>query len=105
MIAIIVVTALLGWIIYKLTARRCGTGECPHGYHDYGCQPICPLYEHCWGSQQDSDSDSGHDFLSDNMTAQQEDGDWRTIYMDDTRLYDSECDEEFDHDLDDNDGW
>ena len=105
MIAAIIVVSIFGWVIYKLISGGSNTKECPYGYQDYGCQPICPLYEHCWGSRQDSDSDLGHGFLSDNMTAQQEDGDWRTVYMDDTRYYDRECDEEFDHDLEDNGGW
>ena len=25
---------------------------CPHGYEDFGCQPCCPLYEHCWGKRE-----------------------------------------------------
>ena len=28
-------------------------GFCPHGYDDFGCQPCCPLYEHCWGEQEE----------------------------------------------------
>ena len=113
------------WIIVKLTPTRYYTRNCPWGYHNYGCQPECPLHEHCWGkhpesrntthhdhnfwSQQDSgsssNSNSGHGFLSDNMTAQQEDGDWRTVYMDDTRYDDRERDEENDHDRFNNGGW
>ncbi len=113
------------WIIVKLTPTRYYTRNCPWGYHNYGCQPECPLHEHCWGkhpesrntthhdhnfwSQQDSGSssnfNSGHGFLSDNMTAQQEDGDWRTTYMDDIRYDDRKRDEENDHDRFNNGGW
>lgn len=109
------------WIIADLTPTRYYTRNCPWGYHDYGCQPECPLHEHCWGphpksenkthhdhsfwQHHDSDSDSGQSFLSDNTTAQQEDGDWRTVYMDDTRYDDRERDEEYDNDRFDNGGW
>ena len=27
--------------------------SCPHGYDDFGCQPECPLYEHCWGKREE----------------------------------------------------
>ena len=54
---------------------------------------------------QHDGSSSEHGFLSDNTTAQQEDGDWRTVYMDDTRYDDRERDEEYDHDRFDNGGW
>ena len=109
------------WIIVKLTPTRYYTRNCPWGYHNYGCQPECPLHEHCWGphpnssktthhsnnfwSHQDFNSESEHGFLSDNTTAQHEDGDWRTTYMDDIRYDDRERDEEYDHDRFDNGGW
>ena len=28
-------------------------GGCPFGYDSFGCQPHCPLYEHCWGKRDD----------------------------------------------------
>ena len=113
------------WIIVKLTPTRYYTRNCPWGYHRYGCQPECPLHKHCWGkhpesrntthhdhnfwSQQDSgsssNSNSGHGFLPDTPTSQNEDGDWRTTSMDDIRYDDRERDEENDHDRFDNGGW
>ena len=109
----------LVWIIVKLTPTRYYTRNCPWGYHYYGCQPECPMHEHCWGPHpmkenstqhnhsfwQHQDSDSGQSFLPDTPTFQNEDGDWRTTYMDDIRYDDRERDEEYDHDRFDNGGW
>ena len=121
----IAILSSLVWIIAKLTPTRYYTRNCPWGYHNYGCQPECPLHEHCWGkypksrdtthhdhsfwSHQDSGSGSNYNseesFLPNVPTPQNEDGDWRTVYMDDTRYDERERDEEFDHDRDNNGGW
>jgi len=120
----IIIFLLLGglvWMLVKLTTPKYPyiTKNCPWGYHNYGCQPECPLHEHCWGSHpmkenstqhnhsfwQHQDSDSGQSFLPNTPTSQNEDGDWRTTYMDDIRYDDRERDEEYDHDRFDNGGW
>ena len=49
-----------GILIYAIiTGIFCGGdsgnnagGWCPHGYDSFGCQPECPLYEHCWGPRK-----------------------------------------------------
>ena len=103
-------------IIAKLTPTRYYTRNCPWGYHDYGCQPNCPMHEHCWGpntmnNDHSNDNSAEHNhfgrgFLPDvPARPENEDGDWRTVYMDDTRYDDRERDEEFDNDRFDNGGW
>ena len=123
-IGAIIIFLLLGglvWMLVKLTTPKYPyiTKNCPWGYHKYGCHPDCPMHEHCWGPHpmkenstqhnhsfwEHQDSDSGQSFLPDTPTSQNEDGDWRTVYMDDTRYDDREHDEEFDHDRDNNGGW
>ena len=121
---VIIILAVFGglvWMLVKLTTPKYPyiTKNCPWGYHRYGCHPDCPMHEHCWGPhplkggsshhnhgfEQHQDSDSGHSFLPDVPTFQNEDGDWRTTYMDDTRYDDRERDEEYDYDRSDNGGW
>ena len=59
--ALIVVLWMAKWagIIYGITSslfsgghNDCSDWRCPHGYDDFGCQPACPLYEHCWGPRE-----------------------------------------------------
>ena len=117
------------WILTELFSPKYPyiTKNCPWGYYKYGCQPDCPMHEHCWGPhpmkgksthhnhnhnhnhnhrfERHNDSDSGQSFLPDVPTFRNEDSDWRTTYMDDTRYDDRERDEEHDHDRFDNGGW
>ena len=114
---LVLIFGVFAWIIAKLTPTRYYTKNCPWGYHKYGCQPNCPLHEHCWGPHPKSnqtthnnnsfafDNDSSQSSLPDIPTFQNEDGDWRTTYMDDTRYDDREYDERHDDDRFDNGGW
>ena len=44
---------LLGRLIALVAHGNKGSEEaCPHGYDDFGCQPSCPLYRHCWGEDE-----------------------------------------------------
>lgn len=78
---------------------------CLHGYSN-GCQPHCHLYEHCWGIREERQNKESiySDLLSSLAepikieTPVNEDGDWRTVYMDDTLFDDREYDERNDHD-------
>ena len=49
---IICVVAIAVFIVKCTTSRESGDWACPHGYDDFGCQPACPLYEHCWGKRE-----------------------------------------------------
>lgn len=107
----------LVWILTKLTTPKYKyvTRNCPWGYHDYGCHPDCPMHEHCWGphpnSHQAIHNDNNFTFDHDSIqnsspnTLHNEDDDWRTTYMDDTRYDDREYDERHDDDRFENGGW
>ena len=58
LLGIVAILWIAKWaiVIYALTASIFSGGlkdysdwRCPHGYDSFGCQPECPLYEHCWG--------------------------------------------------------
>lgn len=84
------------------------TKKCHLGY-DYNCQSNCPMYGHCWGecsnNHSDHHSNSESFFHPDTPTHNNEDSDWRGIYMDDTQHYERECDEQHDDDRYNNGGW
>lgn len=116
----IIIFLILGglvWLIVELTPTRYYTKNCPWGYHHYGCQPDCPMHEHCWGSNPlkdnttnrnrdySSNNTSNQSFLPDTPKFRNEDNDWRTTYMDDTSYDDREYDERHDDDRFDNGGW
>ena len=45
--------AIVGVIIWLLLRNNTTSEDfCPHGYESFGCQPCCPLYEHCWGKRE-----------------------------------------------------
>ena len=94
------------WIIVSWLEKR---GYITHGrYYTYFLKPDCSsrnTKQHNHSFWQHQDSDSGQSFLPDTPTSQNEDGDWRTTYMDDIRYDDRERDEEYDHDRFDNGGW
>lgn len=50
---IICVVAISLFIAKCTTSREAGDWSCPHGYDSFGCQPECPLYEHCWGKREE----------------------------------------------------
>ena len=52
-LAILLVLGVVGLVVGKAASSNPPSGEweCPHGYDDFGCQPSCPLYEHCWGKK------------------------------------------------------
>ncbi len=77
---------------------------CPHGYDDFGCQPECPLYAECWGNQPDTNRhpQSSGIFNPTIPPRINEDGDWRTVWLDDERYDEREEDELFDEDREDN---
>ena len=52
-VLIVAIPIFIGIIVY-LTANSADSAEwhCPHGYDDFGCQPSCPLHEHCWGKEE-----------------------------------------------------
>ena len=39
----------------RVRARTYRKNFCPHGYEYFGCQPDCPLYEHCWGEKREGE--------------------------------------------------
>ena len=83
--------------------------RCPHGYDEYACNTGCPLHHQCAGSGEEAfiphidpnNSKYDYDTLP---SGGNEDGDWRTVYMDDERYDDREEDEMYDDDRDEN-GW
>ncbi len=82
--------------------------KCPYGYDNYGCTTLCPMHSHCFENREDAftarkDAEH-HSFLPHIPERVNEDGDWRTVYMDDERYDEREEDELFDDDRDDN-GW
>ncbi|MBR2859900.1 MAG: hypothetical protein IKB90_07475 [Alistipes sp.] len=54
-IFLIIVLGIVGWAVGKAASNSGQHQEwrCPHGYDSFGCQPHCPLYEHCWGKRED----------------------------------------------------
>ena len=53
LLLIVCVVAITVFIATCTTSREPGDWSCPHGYDDFGCQPECPLYEHCWGKREE----------------------------------------------------
>ena len=53
LLLIVCVVAIAVFIATCTTSRESGDWSCPHGYDDFGCQPECPLYEHCWGKREE----------------------------------------------------
>ena len=51
-IFLIIVLGFVGWAVGK-AASNGSEWRCPFGYDSFGCQPHCPLYEHCWGKRED----------------------------------------------------
>lgn len=57
-VGIIFILFILGILIFLIVKSLVGGDAnsdfyCPHGYESFGCQPCCPLYEHCWGKRDD----------------------------------------------------
>ena len=50
---IICMVAISLFIAKCTTSCEAGDWSCPHGYDSFGCQPECPLYEHCWGKREE----------------------------------------------------
>ena len=83
--------------------------RCPHGYDEYACNAGCPLYHHCAGNGEEAfiphmDPNSSKYDINTIPMGGNEDGDWRTVYMDDERYDDREEDEMYDDDREEN-GW
>ena len=52
----IVIFALIAYIFNLFFGKKedcypSSSSWCHFGYESFGCQPECPLYEHCWGSR------------------------------------------------------
>ena len=108
----ILVLGVVGWLGGS-AANNSGSAtrewQCPHGYDEYACNTGCPLHHHCAGNGEEAfiphidPNSSKYDY--DSLPASgNEDGDWRTVYMDDERYDDREEDEWYDDDRDEN-GW
>ena len=111
-IFLIIVLGFVGWIAGTAANNNNSLPEewrCPHGYDEYACNTGCPLHHHCAGNGEEAfiphidPNNSKYDY--DSLPASgNEDGDWRTVYMDDERYDDREEDEMNDDDRDEN-GW
>lgn len=115
-ISFIIVLGIVGWAVGKAASNSNNSSssqsrewQCPHGYDEYACNTGCPLHHHCAGSGEEAfiphiePNSSKYDY--DTLPASgNEDGDWRTVYMDDERYDDREEDEMYDDDREDN-GW
>lgn len=108
----ILVLGAIGWFVAN-AANNSGDAtrewRCPHGYDEYACNTGCPLHHHCAGNGEEAfiphidPNNSKYDY--DSLPASgNEDGDWRTVYMDDERYDDREKDEMHDDDREEN-GW
>lgn len=100
----------VGWFVAHAANNSDNGAEwrCPHGYDEYACNKGCPLHDHCVGSGEEHylsrwTEKHGTDNTIYPMHGN-EDGDWRTVYMDDERYDDREEDEMYDDDRDEN-GW
>ena len=109
----IIVLGVVGWAAGRAASNSNSSKnrewQCPHGYDEYACNTGCPLHHHCAGSGEEAfiphiePNSSKYDY--DTLPAGgNEDGDWRTVYMDDERYDDREEDEMYDDDRDEN-GW
>ena len=101
--------AIFFGIVWKIVSWLEKRGYITYGrYYTYYLKPDCSsrnTKQHNHSSWQHQDSDSGQSFLPDTPTSQNEDGDWRTTYMDDTSYDDREYDQRHDDDRFDNGGW
>jgi hypothetical protein len=108
----IIVLGAIGWGVGKVAGNSDNVARewrCPHGYDEYACNKGCPLYHHCAGCGEEAfipRIEPGNDkYDYDTLPAGgNEDGDWRTVYMDDERYDDREEDELYDDDKEEN-GW
>ena len=106
----IIVLGIVGWVAGRAannSNNSAGEWRCPHGYDEYACNTGCPLHHHCAGNGEEAfiphidPNNSKYDY--DSLPASgNEDGDWRTVYMDDERYDDREEDEMYDDDRDEN---
>lgn len=102
----------IGWVTKKAAGDsndNRSEWRCPHGYDCYACSKGCPLYEQCLGTGEEAfipniepDNEKyNYDTLP---SGGNEDGDFRTVYMDDERYDEREEDEMYDDDRNEN-GW
>ena len=52
-LAILLILFVIIILVVTKGDNRGGASRCPFGYDYFGCQPECPLYEHCWGKRDD----------------------------------------------------
>ena len=112
----IIVLGIVGWAVGRAasnnnnsSSRQGREWRCPHGYDEYACNTWCPLHHHCASSGEEAfiphiEPDSSKYDYDTLPAGGNEDGDWRTVYMDDERYDDREEDEMYDDDRDEN-GW
>lgn len=110
---VVAVLCVVGWAAGKAAsnnADECSDWHCPHGYDNFACSTSCPFYNNCLSNGEDAfiakKGETGSYFFRENTipTDHNEDGDWRTVFMDDERYDEREEDELYDDDRE-NHGW
>ena len=104
----ILILGAIGWFVGKAASNGNGSEwRCPHGYDEYACNKGCPLHDHCVGCGDEHFLPRWTERHGTDTTypaSGNEDGDWRTVFMDDERYDEREEDEMHDDDREEN-GW